>query len=635
MTALAGWWPAGAGAPDVADAKSGGGERVRLLLDAMGPRGEAHRSLHAAPGGLGLAVGHLTGRAGPPLQRAQGLMIALDGRLYGPGGDPSSDPCAAAATVYREQGVDGLGRLEGDFALMIWDEATERLICARDVLGARPLVYASGSEGFACASEERGLLPVLGGESIDDLRLAEFLVGVPPPADRGQRSSVYRVPPGCALIVSRDGVETRRFASLVLPPPTGDARGRQAVRFRSLLQDAVRRRIAAEPAVDCFLSGGLDSSSIACLAAAEAVNPLRTLSLVDDASPDLSERPFIEAAAAVCRPADAVFHDVGGHDPFAGAEAALRRHAGPFAAPNLLMMRPLYEAARPGSVLLDGHGGDEVVSKGVGRLIDLAGGRRWLRLLTELRGVADLYGENPWRMLWALYGGYGGGRRGVRLLNRLAARIAPPPPPLGAQAGLMLLSEAFRRRSGIEATLEARRRGRPESGRAAEHAILLEPQQVFALEVLDREARDAGVEVRFPFWDRRLIDYALALPTEAKLRGGWTRMILREALRRDLPDKVLWRRDKHDFSAQLLRGLRRSAWVSTERLEALRPLLARFLDMERVLTLRRRLDGEVAPDGADLQALWRIGLLGVWLSMEAEGPPPARSLRGGRTDVPH
>lgn len=596
----------------------------------MGPRGEAHRSLQDLPNGPCIGVGHLALRPGPPLCRMRGLVIGLDGRVEGPEGHPLADACGELARLYLQDGVDGFAKLRGDFAAVIWDATADRLVCARDALGARPLFYASEPTGFAFASEERGLLPVLADEGVEDLRMAEFLLGVPPPADRGQRSSVFRVPPGAALVVSRQGLVVRRFAALDMPPPTTDGTGQQAARFRGFLQDAVRRRIVAEPVVDCFLSGGLDSSSIACLAAPQAANPLRTLSLVDDGAPELSERPFIEAAIAICRPSETVFHDVGDYDPFAGAEAALRRHAGPFAAPNLLMMRPLYEAARPGAVLLDGHGGDEVVSKGLGRLIDLAERRRWIRLLIELRGVADLYGENPWRMLWALYDAYSRGRRGARLLNRLAARLSPVPPVAAPQDRMGLLAEDFRRRSGIEAALESRRRRRPESGRAAEHALLVDSQQVFALEVLDREGRDAGVEVRFPFWDRRLIDYSLALPTETKLRGGWTRMILRDALRRDLPRKVLWRRDKHDFSAQLLRGLRRSPHLTVERLEVLRPRLSRYLDMRRVLELRRGLDSGTPPDGKDLQALWRIGLLGIWLSID-----PAQALRDGKPHVPH
>lgn len=628
MTALAGLWPGGGGSLAAPGAR--GGQVAITLLDAMGPRGAAHRTYHEGTTGPCIGVGHLPLRPGPLLRRVDSLVIGLDGRLEDPGGDPLDDPCGEVAGVYLQDGVEGFARLRGDFAAVIWDGRAGRLICARDPLGARPLVYAVRPTGFVFASEERGLLPALDGEGVDDLRMAEFILGVAPPADRGQRPSVFRAPPGAAVIVTADSVEIRRFAVLDMPAPTTDEGGRQAARFRALFLDAVRRRTVAESAVDCFLSGGLDSSSIACLAAAEAVNPLRTLSLVDDASPGLSERPFIEAAIRVCQPGEAVFHDVGGHDPFAGAEAALRRHAGPFAAPNLLMMRPLYEAARPGSVLLDGHGGDEVVSKGVGRLIDLAEKRRWIRLLVELRGVGDLYGEDPWRMLLALYGGYGRRRRVARLLSRLAAGLSPIPPAAGPWERMGLLAEDFRRRSGIEAALESRRRPRPENGRAAEHALLLEPQQVFALEVLDREGRDAGVEVRFPFWDRSLIDYALALPTEAKLRGGWTRMILRAALKRDLPAKVLWRRDKHDFSAQLFGGLRRSPNLTPERLEALRPRLSRYLDVDRVLELRRRLDEAAPPDGANLQALWRIGLLGVWLSME-----PARGLRDGSPDVPH
>ena len=153
--------------------------------------------------------------------------------------------------------------------------------------------------------------------------------------------------------------------------------------------------------------------------------------------------------------------------------------------------------------------------------------------------------------------------------------------------------------------------------------MLLEPQQVFALEVLDREAQDAGVEARCPFWDRSLIDYSMSLPPSAKLKGGWTRLILRQAMAGILPPEVLWRRDKHDFSAQLRLGLQRSAIISSRAIEAARASLAPYLDVDRVLALRARLDDDRHPvSGADLQMLWRIGLWSIWLRVHNPRPVP-------------
>ena len=90
-----------------------------------------------------------------------------------------------------------------------------------------------------------------------------------------------------------------------------------------------------------------------------------------------------------------------------------------------------------------------------------------------------------------------------------------------------------------------------------------------------------------------------------------------------LPPEVLWRRDKHDFSAQLRLGLQRSAIISSSAIEAARASLAPYLDVDRVLALRARLDGDRHPiSGADLQMLWRIGLWSIWLRLHNPRPVP-------------
>lgn len=610
-------------------------ELLAPMLDNMGLRAGAQRSRWSPSPDIGLAAGAPEGRPPAPVYVSDGCAIVLDARLEDQDGAPLGNPGQAVVDVYKREGVAGFSRLRGDFALALWDQEQQRLVCARDVLGARPLFYRCAGTAFAFASEERGLGPLFGGEPIDERRIAEFLAGVAPPGDCGLRASVRRVLPGTAVIADGADVSVERFDRLILPPETSDGPAAQARRFRTLLQDAIRRRCRGEPLVHCFLSGGLDSSSIARLALAETSAPIRTLSLVHRSEPRLSEQRFIDAVLSN-QGFDPVYHDVSGHDPFAGAATALKRHAGPVAAPNLLMMRPLYEAVQSGGVVFDGHGGDEVVSKGTGRLLDLARAGRWIMLLRELRGVADLYGEGAWRMLAALYGLYGPGRHKLSAIRRRIRGVDRRKAP-AQDDPLVLLEPAFRQRSGIDGALAERRRVRPASGREAEHDVLLDPQQSYFLEVLDREAQDAGVESRFPFWDRALIEYSMSLPTKAKLHGGWTRFILRQALVEDLPAEILWRRDKHDFSRQLRDGLRRSPVVSREALEAGRTRLSPFLNVDGVLALRARLDDpQAGVSGRDLQMLWRVGLWSIWLEQGEEAArAAARSLKSEQDHVPH
>ena len=607
MTAIAGVWGAGLPQPGI-------------LLDAMGPRAAASRSEFEASPHVEIACGHHAFRPGDPITVVGRFALALNGRLEAEDGGPLQRPGLSVIELYRRYGVSGFSRLRGDFALILWDGERRRLVCARDAIGARPLVYRHSDSGFAVSSEERGLAPLFGDEPLCDLRVAEFLAGMAPPADEGMRSSIRRILPGSAAIVTAQGIETEVFDRLAFPEANTDPPATQVFEFSRLMRSAVARRCAGEAKVDCFLSGGLDSSSLARLAATEGGGAVRTLSLIDTAHPTLTERPYIDDVIAGGS-FEVRFREVGGYDPFAGAQDALVRHAGPVVAPNLLMMRPLYGDARQGAVLLDGHGGDEVVSKGVGRLHDLARAGRWLGLYRELKGVADLYGESAPTMLLSLYRAYGPGRHKLSVLvtgvQRLFGKNA------AAEGGVDVLSPTFRSRSGIDAAIAARWRPRAGTGREAEHAMLLGPQQPYALEVLDREAQDAGVEARCPFWDRGLIDYSMSLPPSAKLEGGWTRLILRRAMADVLPSKVLWRRDKHDFSSQLRDGLRRSPVVSPAALEDARADLSIYLDVDRVLALRARLDDpDKSLGGQGLQTLWRVGLWSIWSEMQRSRPVP-------------
>lgn len=621
MTAIAGLWNAGR-------------TKTSDLLDAMGRRAGAHRSRRQLLPDLEIASGRHHHRPGDGVVSDGGYAVVLDGRLEAADGASLAEPGRAVIALYHARGVAGFAALRGEFAFALWDPERRRLICARDALGVRPLVFRHSGSSFAFASEERGLAPLYGREPLCDLRVAEYLIGLAPPPDKGLRASVRRVLPGTAVVIDADGLQTERFDALSLPQETTDSPREQARRFHHLLRDAVARRCMGEDRVDCFLSGGLDSSSIVRLAAAETPGPIRTLSLVDSARPGLSEQAYIDAAVGGLD-LDVRSVEVGDYDPFAGAGAALERHAGPVAAPNLLMMRPLYESARDGAVLLDGHGGDEVVSKGVGRLLDLARAGSWFRLYRELRGVADLYGESAPKMLVTLYGGFGFGRHKLAGLTRAARRMrGHSAPDVEADDPLDLLSRDFRAGSQVDAAVAASWTPRPSTGREAEHAVLTGPQQTYALEVLDREAQDAGAEGRCPFWDRALIDYSMSLPPRAKLQDGWTRFILREAMADVLPPEILWRRDKHDFSAQLREGLRQSPIVSPQALEAARTRLSSHLDVDRVLALRARLDHpEAAVPGQALQALWRIGLWSIWT--ETADGVTACSLNAEGRHVPH
>jgi asparagine synthase (glutamine-hydrolysing) len=127
-------------------------------------------------------------------------------------------------------------------------------------------------------------------------------------------------------------------------------------------------------------------------------------------------------------------------------------------------------------------------------------------------------------------------------------------------SGLDIIAPDFRRRIQLEERrrtyLEQQRRVE-KTARAQHHRHLALPMQGQALEILDRTARARGLEVRFPFFDRRLVEFCLALPADQKLRNGYGRYILRAAMQERLPDPVRTRLSKVDFTPHLASGLYR------------------------------------------------------------------------------
>ncbi|RUW95419.1 asparagine synthetase B, partial [Mesorhizobium sp. M2A.F.Ca.ET.037.01.1.1] len=134
---------------------------------------------------------------------------------------------------------------------------------------------------------------------------------------------------------------------------------------------------------------------LASLRAAATGNPkLKTFSLVFDKGSSMDEKPFIDAVLDG-NPLDATLIAVGNYAPFAEFERILEEQEGTFLAPGLSLTRDLYRTAgaKGVKVLLDGHGGDEVVSQGHGHLHELANAGRWLELWRELRSAANTYGD--------------------------------------------------------------------------------------------------------------------------------------------------------------------------------------------------------------------------------------------------
>ncbi|PWJ90808.1 asparagine synthase (glutamine-hydrolysing) [Mesorhizobium loti] len=597
--------------------------------------------------GANIALGHAwlntTDEAGPGPQTMAGgrLAITADCRLDNRDEllarlgirDQSVADAILLMRAYLRWGETCPMHLQGDFAFAIWDGERQSLFCARDHFGVKPFYYHAADQRFSFASEIGPVLGVEGvGTRISEHQISGFLAGLPDDPQSTPYSDVFSLPARHSLTVTAQQVVLRRYWQI--EPSARPWRSDASEEFAHLFSQSVRNRMRGSQAVGAMLSGGLDSSSIACVAglqnAAARKPKLPTFSLIFEKGSPMDERPFIDAVLDLQQFGPTLI-PVGNYAPFAEFERVLEEQQGTFLAPGLTLTRGIYRTAgaKGIKVLLDGHGGDEVVSQGHGHLHELANAGRWMDLWREVRSASNTYGDSTLGLYFQFLTLYGPAWRVARL-RHLANRVLNKfRKPTGAPRGWRdLINPDLARRT--ELVDRFHRAGYMPPGIQASDAlshrwILSNGYVPHAFEVLDKAAANFGVEPRYPFWDKPLVEFCLALPGEEKLSHGFGRYVLRRAMQGVLPTAVQWRRDKIDFTANLVNGMLRNHRDLLEQLlvsDASR--IAPYVNLPQVSAAYARLLRQ--PDQAaplDVQYVWRSASLSLWLRQLQHSGSPA------------
>lgn len=527
----------------------------------------AHRGAQAAETWSGgpATLGHRASvsRSGTPHESfaacRSGNAIVFDGRLDNGdelrgsvGAEPPPSDAALVLAAYAKWGAGTPAHLLGDFAFAVWDAGARQLFCARDVFGQRPLFYAHGSRTTAVASEPQQLLAVSDLPSIpNEGALAEYLTASPMSMGETLWTGVTRVPPAHFLVADASGVRCGRYWDFDPGARLEYPRAEEyAEHFASLFRTAIECRTRGAPAVGVFLSGGLDSSSIAGvaqgLARARGDAPVRAFSLIFPGLP-ADETPYIDAVVAQWGlPSVTLEARSGTREEM---DAYVARYQDVPAYPNGSVLDPLRRrAAAEVDVVLTGYGGDDWLTGSPLHTADLL---REGRLLAAARQyLHDI----------ALP------RRGYSPAGLLRTAIGPLLSP-AARAVLRPLLGARPRtydwiRPEFAARVGLRDRMRPPAPRrcgshvqSAIRMLANSPQQVMGDELEDRAAAAASLEQRHPFNDRRLAEFAFALPESQRWSNGETKVVLRRALHAVLPPSVRRRHDKAEFTCTLVSAI--------------------------------------------------------------------------------
>jgi len=578
-----------------------------------GPAGLGHRILRTTPESLS--------EKQPLLDESETLCLALDGRV------DNRDELAAwlraagvhlrtdsdAELVLQSYGLwsDGcVSRIVGDFAFAIWDRRRRRLFCARDPLGIRPLYYCIYDRTFVWGSELRQLLDVLPvGPRPNEGVVGEYLSSRLVDLEETLYCGILRLAPGHVLTVDVGGVRTARYFDV---DPRREIRystdDEYAEHFSAIFREAVRCRLRSLSPVALFLSGGLDSSAIVGASARLARDgtghaPRFEAYSLDFGYAAADERAWVDDVAELWQlSVTHVSADATRAPALATQVAALRDF------PDLPNTHPwgllLHQARERGSrVALWGYGGDEWLTGDTAHCADLL---RRLRLLALARRIRD-----DIRSLNRLGGppvGLGDAVRSCvfplvpRPVKRLVRRLRRWDVP-------NWIAPDFARRVALQDRL-AREVPVPRFATLAQRAIARQLQSGWSAaeyEMVDRFERRQSMESRFPFNDRRLIEFALALPEEQRWRGTETKFILRRAAWDLLPPSVARRATKGDFTFLFAESLEREG--AAEVFPRLRLEADGFLLGARVREMYDRLR---RGDLGCLGPIWMIFATEVW-----------------------
>jgi asparagine synthase (glutamine-hydrolysing) len=583
-------------------------ETTRSIVERMGVtiihRGPDDRGSYAdddiAMGLQRLSVIDLPGGHQPMATEDGAIHIAFNGEIYNYR-QVRAELMAAGETFrtasdtevilrqYRRRGLDGFAALNGMFAVAIWDRRTRELHLVRDRMGVKPLYYYWDGKVFAFASEIKALLEIPGiTREINPRAIWDYLTFRYVPAPHTIWKHVSKLPPGHRLTIAaaQSSLSVSRWWTLPAPrngTPTGEADA--AAEFGTLFEDAVKLRMIADVPVGIMLSGGIDSSAVASVAVESHGRDLKTFSVAFKDSPAIDERHF---ARQVARHLGTDHEEVEiGADEFLDFLPRLV-HLTDEPLADLASVPLYYVAAlarRRVTVVLSGEGADEVLA---GYDFD-----RWWAARASLPAGGDV-------------------------------RRDAVPPHMTNYMDSDAKRDLFRAPTLYPDSLDVVRAHLARAGdrHPLDQMLFLYCQDWLVEDLLmkaDRASMATSLELRTPFLDYRLVEWAATAPVSAKIGPDaagrlTTKRVLRDFARGRLPVEIIERPKRgfpvpvYDWLATTLKRYAEDMVLGPQS-----PLAAWF----NAQPLRALVARGTAPEAAahDRHRLWHLVILAQWFDV--------------------
>lgn len=482
--------------------------------------------------------------------------------------------------LYRTYGTDFVKELNGIFAFAIYDSRSRKTFLARDKFGVKPLYYSQTQQGVVFASEIRALIGIPGiPKELNPQAIAGYLGLQYAPGHHTPLKAIKKWPAGILGEIASDG-SVRDIQDFNCPIESMDQhRAATPADLQAILDQAVSRQLVADTGVGAFLSGGTDSAAIVT-SASSLGKPLRcyTLRLKEHASGrdmGTEDLPYARAIAKHCGSSltevDVSISDLRSVDEF------VRMLEEPHPVPSALCTFVLSQRARNDGikVMLSGTGADEIFG-GYRRHMVARAFPLWMWMPSCARAQLARVGramsvESP-------------------VLRRFGKLLADMDKDQDGQTAALnlwisdrhlrgILTEKFKESSALSDNAEVlyrQIREMPDDLSALSKSLLLDQKNYLPEQCLnysDKMGMAAGVEVRVPFLDNDLVDFANRLPDWQKCGWGKNKILLKQALALRLPPKLVYR-PKCGF------GIPLRQWMLNE----LGDLLDEYISSDRIVT---------------------------------------------------
>ena len=461
-------------------------------------------------------------------------------------------------------------RFNGMWAFAILDKSKNELFCSRDRFGIKPFYYTDNGEYFAFGSEIKQLLPLQNSIKADRVVLIEFLLtNIDNHSERTYFEDIFALLPGHSMRISLSDfkVQIQQYYSLYdRVNPNHNKLIDDTATLKAILKSSVSLRLRSDVTVGTCLSGGLDSSAISAIASKEYVDKTgRKFTAIHARS---SERETDESGYAN---EVASYYDMDMHivtpkteDFVQLVDEVVYTQEEPFGSPSMFMGYHVFQKAKElgCKVMLNGQGGDEVLL-GYERyytsyLYSLPFYQRIKELILQENNSGLSYKET---FLYYFY------------FSSFRIRKAK------------LIRESLIKQELLKAFSFDTLKKSVDSFKDVYKLQKLEVSTIQLPHLLryeDRNSMRHSIETRLPFLDYRMVEASISMKPEFKIRDGWTKYILRKALKGILPDSVIWRKNKLGFNAPEKTWLTHHEAKMTEEISQSK-LLREIVDHDKLL----------------------------------------------------